>query len=129
MSTVLSSRSIRAIEKGIMAGRCLTVIPDRNGAAKVVDNDEFLSAEETEKFLKNIAQPTPGTYLDMFIWELESGSVKRFADKVGYHPNRISTLKSSANPISARLFFRMAGVYKLGKKERDFWVRRLLGIC
>jgi hypothetical protein len=52
MSTVLSARSIRAIEKGIRAGRCLTVIPDRRGAARVVESDEFLTAEESEAFLK-----------------------------------------------------------------------------
>jgi hypothetical protein len=128
MSTVLSSRSIRAIEKGIRAGRCLTVIPDSRGAAQVVESDEFLTPEESEAFLKSIAQPTPGTYLDMFIWEFECGSVKRFAAKVGYHPNRISTLKSSTAPISAALFRCIAEAYKLGKKEREFWGKGLLGI-
>jgi plasmid maintenance system antidote protein VapI len=128
MSTILSSKSIRAIEKGIRAGRCLTVIPDRKGAAMVVESDEFLTAEESAAFLKSIAHPTPGTYLDMFIWERQSGSVKRFAAKVGYHPNRISALKSASDGISARLFRRMAEAYKLTKKEREFWGKRLLGI-
>jgi hypothetical protein len=128
MSTVLSSRSIRVIEKGIRAGRCLTVIPNRKGTAQVVESREFLTAEESAVFLKSIAQPTPGTYLDMFIWELECGSVKRFAAKVGYHPNRISALKSATRGISARLFRRMAEAYKLSKKEREFWGKRLLGI-
>ena len=52
MSTVLSTKSIRAIEKGIRAGRCLTVIPDRKGVARVVESDEFLTAEESAAFLK-----------------------------------------------------------------------------
>jgi len=128
MSTVLSSRSIRAIERGIRTGRCLTVIPDRKGAARVIESDEFLSAEESEAFLKTIAQPTPGTYLDVFIWERECGSVKRFAAKVGYHPNRISALKSAASGISPRLVHRMAEAYKLDEKDREFWGKRLLGI-
>ena len=128
MSTVLSSRSIRTIEKGIRAGRCLTVIPGRKGAARVVESEEFLTPEESEAFLKTIAQPTPGTYLDMFIWEHECGSVKRFAAKVGYHPNRISALKSATRGISPRLFRRMADGYKLSKKDRQFWGKRLLGI-
>lgn len=128
MSTVLSTRSIRAIERGIRAGRCLTVMPDRKGAARVVESDQFLTTEESEAFLKSIAQPTPGTYLDMFLWEHESGSVKRFSAKVGYHPNRISALKAAPRPISARLFRRMAETYKLDKKQREFWAKRLLGI-
>jgi plasmid maintenance system antidote protein VapI len=128
MSTVLSSKSIRAIEKGILAGRSLTVFPDSRGSALVVENDEFLSPEESETLLKSIAQPMPGTYLDMFIWEFESGSVKDFAAKVGYHPNRISALKTSTRGMSARLFHRMTEAYKLGKKEREFWGKRLLGI-
>jgi hypothetical protein len=128
MATVLSSRSIRAIEKGIRAGRCLTVIPDAKGAARVVESDEFLTREESEALLANIAQPTPGSYLDMFIWEFADGSVKDFAAKVGYHPNRISSLKSNTNPISPRLFRCMIKAYKLGDKERDFWGKGLLGI-
>jgi len=128
MATVLSSKSIRAIEKGIRAGRCLTVIPDARGGARVVESDEFLTPEESERFLESLAQPTPGTYLDMFIWEFENGGVKDFAAKVGYHPNRISALKSATRDISSRLFRRMAEVYKLGKKEREFWGRRLLGL-
>ena len=127
MATVLSSRSIRAIEKAIRAGRCLTVIPDRKGVAKVVESEDFLTPEESEAFLKTIAQPTPGTYLDMFIWERESGSVKRFAEKVGYHPNRISVLKSATRGISARLFRHMTEAYRLTKRDREFWSKRLLG--
>jgi hypothetical protein len=128
MATVLSSKSIRAIEKGIRAGRCMSVIPDSRGMATVFESDEFLSAEESEAFLKTLAQPTPGTYLDMFIWERECGNVKRFAAKVGYHPNRISVLKSTTQPISPRLFRRMAVAYKLTKKDREFWAKGLLGI-
>ena len=52
----------------------------------------------------------------------------RFAAKVGYHSNSITALKSATCPISARLFRRVAGVYKLGKREREFWGKRLLGI-
>jgi hypothetical protein len=128
MSIVLSTRSIRAIEKGIRAGRCLTVIPDRRGTARVVESNEFLSEEESNAFLNSIAQPTPGTYLDMFIWEREYGSVQEFSKKVGYHPNRISALKRATRGISARLFRRMAEAYKLSKKDREFWGKRLLGI-
>ena len=128
MATVLTSRSIRAIEKGIRAGRCMTVIPDPPGAPRVVESEEFLSAEESEELLRSLPQPTPGTALDVFIWEFECGSVKRFAAKVGYHPNRISALKSATRGISARLFRRMAEAYKLGKKDREFWGKRLLGI-
>jgi hypothetical protein len=84
--------------------------------------------KDSAAFLKTLAQPTPGTYLDMFLWEHEAGSVKGFAAKVGYHPNRISALKSVSNPLSARLFRRMAEVYKLDKREREFWAKRLLGI-
>ncbi len=128
MATVLSSKSIRAIEKGIRAGRCMTVIPDRPGDPRVVESDEFLTPEESEAFVKGLPQPTPGTYLDMFIWEFADGNVMRFATKVGYHPNRISTLKSSTGPISSRLFHRIAEAYKLSKKDREFWARGLLGI-
>jgi hypothetical protein len=126
MSTVLSTKSIRAIERGIRAGRCLTVMPNRKGVARVVESDQFLTAQESAAFLKSIAQPTTGTYLDMFLWERECGSVKRFAAKVGYHPNRISALKSASGPISARLFHRMAKMYKLDDKQREFWAKRLL---
>lgn len=128
MTAVLSLKSIRMIEQGIRAGRCLTVIPDSRGCARVVESEEFLSPEESETLLKSLAKPTPGTCLDMFIWEFESGSVKDFAAKVGYHPNRISALKSASGGMSARLFHRMAETYKLGKKEREFWGKRLLGI-
>ena len=58
-----------------------------------------------------------GTLPGPFIWEFESGSVKDFAAKVGYHPNRISALKSATRGISPRLFRRMVEAYKLGKKE------------
>ena len=98
------------------------------GAVRVVESEEFLSAEESEELLRSLRQPTPGTSLDVFIWQFESGSVKRFAAKVGYHPNRISALKSATRGISARLFRRMAEAYKLSKKEREFWGKRLLGI-
>ena len=91
-------------------------------------NSEFLSTEESEALLKNIAQPTPGTCLEQFIWEFESGTTKNFAKKVGYPPNRISALKSSRRGISMRLFQRMVKAYKLGEKERDFWAKRLLDI-
>jgi hypothetical protein len=128
MSTALSAKAIRAIEKGIRAGRSLTVIPGRRGAALVFETNEFLTAEESEEFLKSLAQPTPGTYLDTFIWQYEYGSVKKFAAKVGYHPNRISALKSATRGISPRLFRRMADAYKLSKKDREFWGKHLLGI-
>ena len=52
----------------------------------------------------------------MFIWEFEVGNVKKFAAKVGYHPNRISALKSATRGISTRLFRRMAEAYGLSKK-------------
>ena len=66
--------------------------------------------------------------MDVFIWEFASGSVKDFAAKIGYHPNRISALKSSVRGMSPRLFRRMVEAYELGKKEREFWGKRLLGI-
>ncbi len=128
MASVLSPKVIRQIERGIRAGRCLTVVPDAKGAACVMESDQLLSREESDAFLSRIEQPTPGTYLDMFIWEFADGSVKRFAEKVNYHPNRISSLKSSTRPISPRLFRRMTGAYKLGPKEREFWGKALLGI-
>lgn len=93
-----------------------------------IECDEFLTPEESAALLKSIAEPTPGTYLEQFIWEYADGSVKAFAAKVGCHPNSISALKSAARGISTRLFRRMTEVYKLTKKERDFWGRRLLGI-
>jgi hypothetical protein len=127
MTAVLSTRSIRAIEKGIRAGRCMTIIPDSQGTARIFESDEFLTPAESEALLRSLPQPTPGTTLDTFIWEYECGNVKRFAAKVGYHPNRISVLKSATRAISARLFRRMAVAYKLTKKDRDFWGKRLLG--
>ena len=90
--------------------------------------EEFLTAEESEALARSIPQSTPGHCLDRFIWEFESGSVKDFAAKVGYHANRISALKSATHGISPRLFHRMAEAYKLGKKDREFWGKRLLGI-
>jgi hypothetical protein len=95
---------------------------------RAAESYEFLTPEESEVLLSTLPQPTVGTYLDMFIWEFADGSVKRFAAKVGYHPNRISTLKSSTVAISATLFRRIAEAYKLGKKEREFWGKGLLGI-
>ena len=128
MASVLSPQSIRAIERGIREGKCLTLIPDAKGSARVVQSEEFLSAAESVALLKSVAQPTPGTYLEQFIWEYEDGSTKAFAEKVGYHPNRISALKSSTCGISARLFRRMVEAYRLGKKDREFWAKGMLGI-
>jgi plasmid maintenance system antidote protein VapI len=91
-------------------------------------SSEFLSAEESEALIRSLPKPTPGDCLERFIWEFESGSVKDFAAKVGYHPNRISALKSATRGISPRLFRRMVEAYKLGRKEREFWGKRLLGI-
>jgi hypothetical protein len=128
MASMLSMKSIREIEKGIRNGKCLTLIPSVRGSVQVFESSEFLSAEESEELLRSIPKPTPGHCLERFIWEFECGSVKRFATKVGYHPNRISALKSATHHISTRLFRRMAEAYKLNKKEREFWGKRLLGI-
>lgn len=128
MTSVLSAKSIKTIEKGMREGKCLTIIPGKNGAAHVVQNDEFLSAEESEELLKSFPKPTHGDCLERFIWEFEYGSTKKFAEKVGYHPNRISTLKSSTHGISTRLFRCMVAAYKLNEKERDFWAKWLLDI-
>ena len=128
MARVLSRKSIRTIEKAIRSGKCLTLIPGSRGSARVFESSDFLSAEESEALLRSIPRPTPGHCLERFIWEFESGSVKHFAAKVGYHPNRISALKSATGGLSARLFRRLADAYKLGKKEREFWGKRLLGI-
>jgi len=128
MASVLSTKSIREIEKAIQNGKCLTLIPSLRGTARVFESSEFLSAEESEELLRSIPKPTPGHCLERFIWEFECGNVKRFAVNVGYHPNRISALKSATRGISARLFRRMAEAYKLSKKEREFWGKRLLGI-
>ncbi len=92
------------------------------------DSYEFLTPEESDAFVRSLPHPTPGTALDMFIWEYEFGNVRRFAAKVGYDLNAISVLKSAAHPISPRLFRRMAAVYKLTKKDREFWGKHLLGI-
>jgi hypothetical protein len=94
----------------------------------MVESSEFLSAEESEALICSLPKSTPGHCLERFIWEFESGSVKDFAAKVGYHPNRISALKSATRGMSPRLFRRMVEAYKLGKKEREFWGKRLLGI-
>jgi plasmid maintenance system antidote protein VapI len=128
MATVISSKSLKAIEKGIREGKCLTLIPDNRGSVKVLESSEFLTTDESEAFLKTLAQPTPGDWLERFIWEFADGSVKKFAAKVGYHPNRISALKSSTQGISARLVQRIIKAYKLSDKERAFWAKRLLNI-
>lgn len=73
-------------------------------AEQVLDDYEFLTAKESKELLRSLPQPTPGTALDVFIWERECGSVERFAAKVGYHPNRISALKSAARGISPASF-------------------------
>jgi plasmid maintenance system antidote protein VapI len=116
------------IEKAIRNGRCLTLIPSSSGAVRVFESSDFLSAEEAEALGRSIPKPTPGHVLERFIWEFECGSVKRFAAKVGYHPNRISALKSATRGISPRLFRRMAEAYNLSKKDREFWGKRLLCI-
>ena len=91
---------------------------NRKCGKKALDKYEFLTPEESEALARSIAQPTPGHVLERFIWQFESGSVRHFAAKVGYHPDR----------ISARLFHRMAEAHKLSKKDREFWGKRLLGI-
>jgi hypothetical protein len=128
MASVLSTRSVREIERAIRKGKCLTLIPSNKGSVHIFESSEFLSAEESEALAQTIPKPAPGHCLERFIWQFECGSVKRFAAKVGYHPNRISALKSAIRPLSARLFRRMSEAYKLGKKEREFWGKRLLGI-
>ena len=128
MATVISARSLKTIEKGIRAGKCLTLIPSKNGSIHVLESSEFLSPKESEEFLKTLPQPTPGDWLERFIWEFADGSVKKFAAKVGYHPNRISVLKSSTKGISARLVRRIIKSYKLSEKERAFWAKRLLNV-
>jgi hypothetical protein len=128
MAGVLSAKSIREIETAIRKGKCLTLIPGNKGSVQVFESSDFLSAEESEALACSIPKLTPGHCLERFIWQFESGSVKAFAAKVGYHANRISALKSATRGLSARLFRRMAEAYKLGKKEREFWGKRLLGI-
>jgi hypothetical protein len=128
MASVLSTKSIREIERAIRHGKCLTLIPNSRGSVQVFESSEFLSEEESEALLRSIPKATPGHGLERFIWQYACGSVKRFATKVGYHPNRISALKSATCGISARLFRRMAEAYKLDEKEREFWGKRLLGI-
>lgn len=128
MASVISAKSLKAIERGIRAGKCLTLIPNRRGNIHVLESSEFLSPEESEAFLKTLAQPTSGDWLERFIWEFANGSVKIFAAKVGYHPNRISALKSSTKGISARLLRRMIKSYRLSEKERAFWSKRLLDV-
>ncbi len=89
---------------------------------------QFLTPEESEAFLNTLAQPTPGDFLERFIWEFADGSVKKFAAKVDYHPNRISALKSTTQGISTRLFRRIIKAYRLSEKERAFWAKRLLNV-
>ena len=128
MTSVLSTKSLREIERAIREGKCLTLMPNSRGSVQVFESSEFLSAEESEALIRSIPKSTPGHCLERFIWEFESGSVKDFAAKVGYHPNRVSALKSATCGISPRLFRRMVEAYKLGKKQREFWGKRLLGI-
>jgi plasmid maintenance system antidote protein VapI len=128
MATVISAKSLKAIERGIRAGKCLTLIPNRRGTIHVLESGEFLSPEESEAFLKTLAQPTSGDWLERFIWEFADGSVKAFAAKVGYHPNRISALKSATKGISARLVRCIIKAYKLSEKERAFWAKRWLNV-
>ena len=56
MNQVLSGKSLKAIERGIRDGRCLTLVPDGKGGAHVVDSDLFLSPEESEALLQLSAQ-------------------------------------------------------------------------
>ena len=128
MASVISAKSLKAIERGIQAGKCLTLIPNRRGTIHVLESSEFLSPEESEAFLKTLAQPTSGDWLERFIWEFANGSVKTFAAKVGYHPNRISALKSTTKGISTRLVRQIIKSYKLSEKERAFWAKRLLNV-
>jgi len=92
------------------------------------DRHQFLAPEETEAFLNSLPQPTPGDVLERFIWEFADGSVKKFAAKVGYHPNRISVLKSSTKGLSMRLVRRIVKAYKLSEKEQAFWGKRWLNV-
>jgi len=119
---------LKAIEKGIREGKSLTLIPDNRGSVKVLESSEFLTAEESAAFLKTLAQPTPGDWLERLIWEFANGSIKKFAAKVEYHPNRISALKSTTQGISTRLFRRIIKAYRLSEKERTFWAKRLLNV-
>jgi hypothetical protein len=128
MASVISAKSWKAIERAIRAGKCLTLIPNCHGSVQVLESSEFLSPEESAAFLKTLAQPTSGDWLERFIWEFADGSVKKFAVKVGYHPNRISVLKSTTEGISTRLFRRIIKAYKLSEKERAFWAKRLLNV-
>jgi hypothetical protein len=128
MAGVLSEKSVKAIERGLRHGKCLTVIPDPKTGARVFECSEYLTPEESEVLLQSLAQPTPGTCLERFIWEFENGSTKRFARKVGYHPNRISAIKSGDRHISLRLFRRITDAYQLSEKERRFWAERLVGV-
>jgi plasmid maintenance system antidote protein VapI len=128
MSQVLSAKSLKEIERGIGAGKCLTLIPRKNGSVHVVDNSEFLTPEETEAFMKTLPRPTPGDVLERFIWEFADGSVKKFAAKAGYHPNRISVLKASTKGLSMRLVRRIVKAYKLSEQEQAFWVKRFLNV-
>jgi hypothetical protein len=106
----------------------MTIISRKNGAVHVMDNSQFLSPEESEAFLKTLPQPTPYDALERFIWEFAGGSVTKFASKVGYHPNRISVLKSTTKGISIRLVRRIIKAYRLSEKEQAFWAKRLLNV-
>jgi hypothetical protein len=128
VATVISAKSLKVIEKGIRAGKCLTLVPNRRGSIDILESSEFLSPQESEEFLKTLAQPTSGDWLERFIWEFADGSVKTFAAKVGYHPNRISVLKSSTIGLSMRLVRRIIKAYKLSEKEQAFWVKRWLNV-
>ena|SRR3989304_1713244 len=128
MASIISTKSLKAIEKGIREGKSLTLIPDNRGSVKVLESSEFLTAEESAAFLKTLAQPTPGDWLERLIWEFANGSIKKFAAKVEYHPNRISALKSTTQGISTRLFRRIIKAYRLSEKERTFWAKRLLNV-
>ena len=88
----------------------------------------LLTPKESDVLLSTLAQPTSGDWLERFIWEFADGSVKKFAAKVGYHPNRISVLKASTKGLSMRLVRRIVKAYKLSEKEQAFWVKRLLKV-
>jgi len=121
---ILTRGNILEIEQGISKGKILTLIPIEKGKVRVCENRDFLSPEESERLLANIARPTTGTYLEHFIWEYEEGIVEKFAEKICYHPNRISNLKSQLKaedkPVPIRLFHRMAKTYNLDKNEKGF---------
>ena len=55
MASVISAKSLKAIERGIRAGKCLTLIPNRRGSIHILESGEYLSPEESEAFLKTLA--------------------------------------------------------------------------